>query len=98
MPKQRDPEKTEVHYLHDFADLNNAHILEVGSGDSRLTWRYAGSGCRVVAIDPNPNILASALDARPQALRDTVSLIRSHAETLPFASGAFDGVILAWSL
>ncbi|MCL4250161.1 MAG: hypothetical protein KJ065_18580 [Anaerolineae bacterium] len=41
MTMQRDPENSEVNALATFASLDDAHILEIGSGDGRLTWRYA---------------------------------------------------------
>ena len=41
MHLQRDPEQIEIRMLREFADLEGKHILEIGSGDGRLTWRYA---------------------------------------------------------
>jgi ubiquinone/menaquinone biosynthesis C-methylase UbiE len=94
----RDPERTEVRYLRDFADLANARVLEVGCGDGRLTWRYAASTGRVVAMDPDPMRLAQALHDLPLALRRTIAFARSQAEALPFLSESFDLAIFAWSL
>ena len=93
---QRDPEQIEVHYLTQFADFDNAHILEIGAGDGRLTWRYAHLACRVTAIEPAAERLANA--AHPPELRNSVTFTRSHAEMLPFPNEIFDGAILAWSL
>jgi ubiquinone/menaquinone biosynthesis C-methylase UbiE len=98
MPMQRDPEGIEVRYLHAFADLRDARILEVGCGDGRATWRYAQHPRRITAIDPDPAYLDAALAARPEALRHSVTFIRSSAENLPFAAQTFDGAILTWSL
>jgi ubiquinone/menaquinone biosynthesis C-methylase UbiE len=95
---RRDPEKTEVHYLQTFANLGNAHILEVGCGDGRMTWRYTQHTRRITAIDPDHERLRTALATRPQSAPDVVTFTCSHAETLPFAAHFFDGAILAWSL
>lgn len=94
----RDPEGVEPQNIHAFADLENAHVLEIGCGDGRLTWRYAAAAHRVTAIDPNPDRLDTALAARPDSLRDSVTFSRAHAEALPFAAETFNAVILAWSL
>lgn len=95
---QRDPEQTEVRNLQAIADFKDAHILEVGCGDGRLTWRYAHHTHQVTAIDPNPLRLAIALRTCPPSLRNTVTFLRSEAERLPFADYTFDGALLAWSL
>jgi ubiquinone/menaquinone biosynthesis C-methylase UbiE len=98
MTMHADPEKTEVDYLRAFADFNDAHILEIGCGDGRLTWRYAQRARRVTAIDPDPARLASALEACPPNLSNTVTFTRAHSEKLPFSANTFNGAILAWSL
>ncbi len=95
---QRDPEQTEVHYLQTFAHLHNAHILEVGCGDGRMTRRYAHHTRQVAAIDPNPERLALALDAQSSFSHLPITFIQTPAETLPFATNTFDGSIFAWSL
>jgi ubiquinone/menaquinone biosynthesis C-methylase UbiE len=95
---RRDPEQTEVHYLQTFANLENTHILEVGCGDGRMTWRYAQYPRRITAVDPDPNRLRIARATRPASQHDVVTFTRAHAETLPFPARFFDGAILAWSL
>lgn len=98
MTIQRDPEGVEVRYLSDLARLKDVHVLEVGCGEGRMTWRYASTARRVTAIDPDPARLEAALAARPDSLRDTVSFSRAGSEALPFAAKTFDTAILAWSL
>ncbi|MCA9910724.1 MAG: class I SAM-dependent methyltransferase [Anaerolineae bacterium] len=98
MTMQRDPENSEVDSLAIFANLDDAHILEIGSGDGRLTWRYAQRARHVTAIDPDPMRLAAALETRPVSLRNRVTCINAQAETLPFTAQTFDGVLLASSL
>ena len=98
MPTQHDPEQTEVKYLHDIANLVKAHVLEIGCGDGRLTWRYASHARRVTAIDPDIERLATAYNERPVALQTHLDFAQSMAETLPLRSETFDLAILAWSL
>ena len=98
MTLQRDPEETEVRHLRDFADLSGARVLEVGCGEGRLTWRYAGAAGRVVGIDPDPKRLDVALRDCPPALRSSVMFALAKAESLPFPRETFDRAVLAWSL
>lgn len=98
MPTYHDPEGIETKNLHDFADLANAHVLEIGCGDGRLTWRYAASAGHITGIDPNANLLAMARYVHPPALRSSLTFAQASAETLPFPSQTFDLTILAWSL
>jgi ubiquinone/menaquinone biosynthesis C-methylase UbiE len=98
MPTQHDPENIEIKYLHEVAQLANAHVLEIGSGEGRLTWRYAVSARRITAIDPDPIRLIAAQRECPPALRSKVAFVQVKAETLPFPREKFDLAILSWSL
>src|SRR5262245_3629362 len=98
MPMQRDPEGIETAYLHKMADLDDAHVLEVGCGDGRLTWRYAGTTGGVVGIDSNREHLAAARRSWPPALGTRVAFVQATALALPFQAELFDGAMLAWSL
>jgi ubiquinone/menaquinone biosynthesis C-methylase UbiE len=94
-----DPEGTERRYLLRYADLGTRRlrVLEVGSGDGRLTWRYAGIAAQVVGVDLHPDDLRIALADRPVHLEERVHFARADAEQLPFRSDAFDRAIFAWS-
>jgi len=98
MTTQHDPEGVETKYLHKVANLADAHVLEIGSGDGRLTWRYAASARQVTAIDPDPARLSTARRECPRELRSKLALAQVKAEALPFRSATFDLAILAWSL
>jgi len=98
MPTEHDPEQTEIKYLQDTANLAKAHVLEIGCGEGRLTWRYAEVARYVVGIDLKPKQLTVASQECPPALRSTVAFSLANAETLPFPRESFDLVILAWSL
>ena len=98
MTVQRDPEKREINHLHAFADFAGARVLEIGCGEGRLTWRYAGAAAQVVGVDPDPGRLDFASREIPLGLRSTVTFALAKAETLPFPRETFDLAVLAWSL
>ena len=97
MPIQKDPEGTETLHLEKMAVLAGRHVLEIGSGDGRLTWRYATSASRITGIDLDSEALAAAASGRPANLLETVSFARASSLDLPFPQGTFDIAILAWS-
>ena len=97
MAFQSDPEGTEAKYLRQLADFNRRRVLELGCGDGRLTWRYAGAAARVSGIDLEANDLRAALIERPANLANAVHFVRADAIHLPFASQSFDLALFAWS-
>ena len=97
MTVQKDPERTESKYLHQFTDFTNKHILEIGCGEGRLTWHYANEARSVVGIDLDHDALRVAVFDRPSGLEDKVHVSVARSEQLPFPSGWFDFAIFAWS-
>jgi hypothetical protein len=66
MPILLDPEKNESHALFTLpVTWTGASVLEIGSGDGRLTWRYAGKVAHVVAIEPDAGKHELVLANRP---------------------------------
>lgn len=100
MTIQTDPEENETRALLDMADFSGGHVLEVGCGDGRLTWRYADKAARVTAIDPSAGQIELARAALPDRLRDRVEFQAIAFEDFAAASAAsaFDIVLLSWSL
>lgn len=95
-----DPESNEPRALFEHADLTDKHVLEIGCGDGRLTWRYADKAKLVTAIEPSPEQIAIARENLPKHLEGRVEF---HAATLEeFAAKSkpsiFDLVILSYSL
>ncbi len=97
MTLEKDPEETETHYLNQSINFKDQHVLEIGMGDGRLTWRYAHSAGRVTGIDLDADELKVAAAECPEDLRETVSLVRADSLDLPFRRETFDKAILAWS-
>jgi len=100
MMSRIDPENNEPRALFEFADFSNKHVLEIGCGDGRLTWRYADKAEHVTAIEPSDKQIALARENLPEHLRGRVEF---HVVTLEdFAtkskSSVFDLVILSYSL
>ena len=100
MTVRSDPENNEIRALFDLVDLSGKRVLEIGSGDGRLTWRYAEAAAHVTAIEPFDEAIERAHVNQPDTLRDQVEL--HHISYLDFAascgSNMFDIAILSWSL
>lgn len=95
-----EPEHNETRALFDLADFTGQHVLEIGCGDGRLTWRYAGRAARVTAIDPFAEGIARARENLPGELRGRVEFHHIAFEDFAAARNplAFDIAILSWSL
>jgi ubiquinone/menaquinone biosynthesis C-methylase UbiE len=97
MPVDKDPEKEETAHLLRVGDFQGKRVLEVGSGDGRLTWRYAATAHRVVGIDVDRDALRIAHIERPSDLADQALFVEATSVGLPFHKGTFDMAVLAWS-
>jgi ubiquinone/menaquinone biosynthesis C-methylase UbiE len=94
---EKDPEKQEGAHLLRFGDFAGKRVLEVGSGDGRLTWSYAERARSVVGIDVDRDSLRVAHIERPVDLTDTVPFVAANSIDLPFRKETFDMAVLAWS-
>jgi 2-polyprenyl-3-methyl-5-hydroxy-6-metoxy-1,4-benzoquinol methylase len=95
-----DPENNETRALFELADFSNKHVLEIGCGDGRLTWRYADKAAHVTAIEPGADQVTLARENLPEHLQGRIDF---HAVALEdFASNSkpsiFDLIILSYSL
>jgi ubiquinone/menaquinone biosynthesis C-methylase UbiE len=95
---QRDPEEVETRYLHRFAEPTGDHVVEIGCGDGRLTWRYATVTSHVCGVDTDASSLGNALRTRPKPLANHAHFVVAKAEAFPFADQTFSLAVLAWSL
>ena len=98
MATELDPDGAESTAILQAAQFNQARVLEVGSGDGRLAFRYAMVSASVVGIEPDATQLTLARRACPASLRRRVSFVQATALALPFRSATFDIAVLAWSL
>jgi SAM-dependent methyltransferase len=67
------------------------HVLEVGCGGGVFLRRLLASGCRAVAVDHSPDMVANSarLNARPLA-EGRLKLQEADAAALPVANGVID--------
>ncbi|MGH8949454.1 MAG: class I SAM-dependent methyltransferase [Acidimicrobiia bacterium] len=93
-----DPEGIETKVIHELVDFSGADVLEVGCGDGRLTWRYAGKSASVLGLDPDEEKIRRANKATPESLRSRVSFMVADVTEYELPSDAYDVVILAHSL
>jgi len=95
-----DPENHETRALFDLADFSGQHVLEIGCGDGRLTWSYAGRAAHVTAIDPFAEGIARARENLTGELKGRVEFHHIAFEDFAAASepANFDMAILSWSL
>lgn len=98
MPTELDPDGAESTALLQAAQFRQARVLEVGSGDGRLAFRYAMASASVVGIEPDATQMTLARRACPVSLQRRVSFVQATALALPFRSATFDIAVLAWSL
>ena len=98
MTLQRDPEGFEKKILHKYAEFVNKRVLEVGCGEGRLTWKYAGASSLTVGFDPDHDALRIARTDTPHDLQKHVHFANATASNIPFSKETFDIAVLAWSL
>jgi SAM-dependent methyltransferase len=66
-------------------------VFELGAGTGKLTRAIAELGLRVVAVEPDPRMLAVLLERGLEGMEGT-------AEAIPFGDGEADGVVAGSSL
>ena len=95
-----DPEQNEIGALLDLVDLEGRRVLEIGSGDCRLTWRYADRAAHVTAVEPFAPASARAKDnLTPELARRVVLRRAAFGEfAAEAAASSFDVAIFSWSL
>jgi 2-polyprenyl-3-methyl-5-hydroxy-6-metoxy-1,4-benzoquinol methylase len=95
-----DPEKREILALFELSDLDRKHVLEIGPGTGRLTWRYADRAAHVTAVDPWVDGIRRARRTAPTALAKRIEF--HPTAFLDFADdhgpSVYDVAILSWSL
>jgi len=99
MPIIIDPEGNETKNLFSLPIAwTGKSVLEIGSGDGRLTWRFADKVAQVVAIEPNAEKHAVALKNQQQRF-EYVRFVNLSFDTFAKTSKEkFDLAILSWSL
>ena len=98
MANQLDPGEAEPRAILGAASLHGARVLEIGSGDGRLTYRLGPAAGSLTGVEIKHVELVSALRSCPEPLRGTVRFVCASAVSLPFRDAGFEAAILASSL
>lgn len=93
-----DPEGFETRAIHSLIDFRRKAVLEIGSGDGRMTWRYAEQAARVLAIDPLAGDVRRAIADTPEHLKPIVRFVEADATNYRYPRSAFDIAVLSHSL
>jgi 16S rRNA A1518/A1519 N6-dimethyltransferase RsmA/KsgA/DIM1 with predicted DNA glycosylase/AP lyase activity len=89
-----DPEEHELAALRAVWTPSAAcRVLEIGSGDGRLTRRYAHTVASIIAIDPDADAIADLRQEFPH-----IDARASGFEALTLPDRSVDVVLFAWSL
>lgn len=92
------PSKLELETISDLIDFKGLRVLEIGAGDGRLTWPFAGAARRWVALDPDTDeVRVAARELREHPL-PTVRLSLGDARQLSFPDESFNLAFFTWSL
>jgi len=98
MPFALDPEENETRIIHRLVEFAGKDVLEIGSGDGRLTWRIADRAATVLALDPNAERIKVAQESTPDRLLPKVIFRVADVTTDTLPEATFDIAILSWSL
>jgi protein-L-isoaspartate O-methyltransferase len=98
LPSDYPPPGMELRLIRRFVDPAGKRVLEIGSGEGRLTREYARLAKEVVAIEQDR---AGVTIARREFAADgitNVSFRVGSAERVRLGGGAFDIALFSWSL
>ena len=94
-----DPEHNESHALFELPiPWTNVSVLEIGSGDGRLTWRFADKVKHVTAIEPDVEKHNTAQANRPRGFEHVEFINLGLDEFVEQTKQKFDLALLSWSL
>jgi ubiquinone/menaquinone biosynthesis C-methylase UbiE len=98
MPLVVDPDGVEAATIGELVDLRGKRVLEIGSGDGRLTFGYAEKTASIVAFDQNEESIRDARAATPRRLREKIRFEVANAADVALAESEFDLALFSWSL
>jgi ubiquinone/menaquinone biosynthesis C-methylase UbiE len=98
MATEVDPAGVMPRAILNAADFRDARVLEVGTGDGRLTFQYAAEPKSVVGIDTKEPDVRAASQRPCVERRGDVQFLCASATALPFSAERFGIVLLASSL
>jgi ubiquinone/menaquinone biosynthesis C-methylase UbiE len=90
--------------LHELAEWGGPalvlgkRVLDLGCGDGRFALGIASFATSVQGLDPDEEGIAAAKKAARKAGARNVRFAVGAAQRMPFPDGAFDVVLLSWTL
>lgn len=94
-----DPAGDEIRALKSIVNWRGKRVLEVGSGDGRLTLRLAKFGPeKITAFDPDSRLIRVARKNLPENFRGNIEYHVGNAEHVKQKANQFDIVIFSWVL
>ena len=78
--------------------LRGKRVLDLGCGDGRLAIGASPYAADVVGVDPDPSMIQTATGKAKQLSLRNIRFDVGAAQELPLDDGAFDIVILSWTL
>jgi ubiquinone/menaquinone biosynthesis C-methylase UbiE len=98
VPLVVDPDGVEIATIRELVDLERLRVLEIGCGDGRMTFDYAGETASVFAIDPEEELIEQARAATPRRLRRQIRFEAADAAEIDLPQREFDLAQFSWSL
>jgi ubiquinone/menaquinone biosynthesis C-methylase UbiE len=98
VPRLVDAEGAHLAAILRAADFRERRVLEVGSGEGRLTWGFAPLAASVLAFDPDEEVIATARAECSEELCEKVRFEVARAEEIDVPSHSVDLVFFSWSL
>jgi ubiquinone/menaquinone biosynthesis C-methylase UbiE len=98
VPRIVDSEGAHLAAILRAADFTGRRVLEIGSGEGRLTWGFAPRASSVVAFDPDADVVATARADSPEELREKVRFEVASADEIEVPPQSVDLVFFSWSL
>jgi len=98
VPLVVDPDGVELTTIGELVDVAGLHVLEIGCGDGRMTFGYAGETASVFAIDPEAELIEQARAAMPRRLARRIRFEAADAAEIDLPKREFDLALFSWSL
>lgn len=78
--------------------LRQKRVLDLGCGDGRFALGVARIASSVYGLDPDPRAIAAARKSARRSGFGNVRFAVGAAQQIPYPDGAFDVVLLSWTL
>jgi 2-polyprenyl-3-methyl-5-hydroxy-6-metoxy-1,4-benzoquinol methylase len=98
MSRVVDPEGAHLAALRRLADFRRRRVIELGSGDGRLTVPVARDAAQVLAFDPDREAVERARHGLPVELAERVEYRVASGTEIQVERGSFDLALFSWSL